>query len=533
VKRLLFSIAFTASLAFAAIKDPVKTESGLVSGVSGRRQQVRVFKGIPYAAAPVGDLRWRPPTTPAHWEGIRTAETFGHACIQDTNPPLDNPVYAWLLVKKGPRENTAEDCLFLNIWTAAKSANERLPVMVYIHGGGLVYGSGDEDLYNGDALVEKGVVYVNFNYRLGALGFLAHPELTRESEHHASGNYGFLDEIAALQWVQRNIAAFGGDPARVTVFGQSAGARSVNAMVASPLAKGLFRGVIAQSHGYFGGLGGVPKLADAEQAGLKFAKDAGASSLAELRALPAADVLKAQLQGRFRSNMNVDGWYMPDDVYNIFANGRQNDVAVIAGSDSDEASGHSKPLTAAMFIEQARRRFGNRTDEFLKFYPADSDAETMKSQIVSSTDLAGGYDARTFAQLQTRTGKTKAYLYLFSHRPPVAGPDTAVYDGVFHGAELYYLFQTYKVRSDWAWTDTDRKLGEMVSSYWVNFAKSGNPNGKGLPQWPVYNDDSQELLNFGDGVSAMPVPRRAALDLFESAFHPVGSSSRPASGNAR
>jgi para-nitrobenzyl esterase len=488
---------------------------------------------LPYAAPPVGNLRWLPPQAPVRWEGVRKADTFGHACIQDTNPPLDNPVYAWLLVKKGPRENTSEDCLFLNIWTAAKSANNRLPVMIYIHGGGLVYGSGDEDLYNGDALARKGVVYVNFNYRLGALGFLAHPELTRESEHHASGNYGFLDEIAALQWVQRNIAAFGGDPTRVTVFGQSAGARSVNAMVASPLAKGLFRGVIAQSHGYFGGLGGVPKLADAEQAGLKFAQDAGASSLTELRALPATEILKAQLRGRFRSNLNVDGWYMPDDVYTIFASGKQNDVTIIAGSDSDEASGYSKPLTAAMFIEQVRRRFGERTDEFLKFYPAGSDAEAMKSQTVSSTDLAGAYDARAFAQFQTQTGKGKAYLYLFSHRPPVAGPDTAVYDGVFHGAELYYLFQTYNARSEWAWTAADRKLGEMLSSYWVNFASSGNPNGKGLPGWPAYNNDSQELLNFGDRVAVISVPRRAALDLFESTFHPASSIPRASESHAR
>jgi len=513
----------------AAIHNPVRIEEGFISGVSGRSPQVRVFKGIPYAAAPVGKLRWRPPEPAAHWQGVRKADAFGHACMQETAPAHDNPMYAWLLLKKPPQD-ISEDCLFLNVWTAARSADDRRPVMVFLHGGGFIYGSGAEGLYDGEALAKKGVVYVDVNYRLGVFGFLAYPELSMESEHHVSGNYAFLDQIAALRWVRRNIAAFGGDPARVTIFGQSAGSRSVIALTASPLAKGLFQRVISESHGYFGP--GAPTLPQAEQAGLRFAAAAGASSLAELRSKSADELMKAQVESRFRANLTIDGWFMPAEIYTIFAAGKQNDAAVIAGSTSDESSGYSKPITTAAFIDVARRRYGRHAETFLKFYPADSNEEAMKSEILSGTDQNGAYEARAFAQLQARTGKGKSYLYLFSHKPPVAGPDSAVYDGVFHGAELYYVFQQYDFRSDWAWTEADRKLGDIISSYWVNFAANGNPNGKGLPKWPGYNDNTQELMNFGSHVSVVPEPRKAELDFFETVFHPQGDpiSGRMAQG---
>ena len=522
IGRLLLGALFAWSAATAATNS-VRIETGLIEGTPGSTADVHVFRGISYAAPPVGDLRWRPPEPAAEWNGVRPAREFSHACVQDTTPGRGPK----LLVDATVQE-VSEDCLYLNVWTTANSAKEKRPVIVYFHGGGLAAGAGNESLYNGEGMAKKGVVFVVSNYRVGVLGFLAYPELTKESQHHSSGNYGFLDQIAALRWVQKNIAAFGGDPQKVTIMGQSGGSRSVNTLMASPLAKGLFQRVISESHAYFAG---VPTLAEAEEAGLKFAQAAGTSSLAQMRAKPFGELVRVQLQTRFQPNLNVDGYYMPADIYTMFATGRQNDVPLIAGSNSDESSGYAKLIGAEAFIEQARRRYGSQADVFLKFYPAGSDDEANRSRTLSGTDQSSSYEARAFAQLQSRTGKSKAFLYRFSHKPPLAGPDAQVYNDVFHGAELYYVLQQYDSRKDWAWTSEDRKLGDLMSTYWVNFARTGNPNGKGLPNWPSYDEKADTLMNFGDQVAVTPVPRAAALDFFEKHFHPVDGGFHSSAGS--
>ena len=288
----------------AAVNDPVHTDSGLVSGIAGSGPDVKVYKGVPFAAPPVGDLRWRAPKSAQHWDGVHKADTFASTCMQ--TPYAEGSPY------RSDPQPVGEDCLYLNVWTAAKSAKERRPVMVWIHGGALTRGSGSTPTYDGETLAKKGVVLVTINYRLGVFGFFAHPELTKESDRNSSGNYGFLDQIAALEWVQKNIAAFGGDPKRVTIFGESAGSWSVNMLTATPLAKGLFQRVIGESGANFGQ---IPKLADAEQSGVRVAKSLNAESLSALRAKSADDLMK--VPGAYRGN--VDGWFLPTDVYTIFS----------------------------------------------------------------------------------------------------------------------------------------------------------------------------------------------------------------------
>ena len=322
-------VRFPATLGLAlplfAINDPVHTDNGLLSGVPGNSAEVRVFKGIPYAAPPLGELRWKAPKHAASWEGVRKADRFSAVCEQQPYPATS--IYA------SAPQPASEDCLYLNVWTAAQSDKAKRPVMVWIHGGALTRGSGSTPTYDGESLAKKGVVLVTLNYRLDVFGFLAHPELTKESDRNASGNYGFLDQIAALEWVQKNIAAFGGDPRRVTIFGESAGSWSVNCLVATPLAKGLFQRAIGESGGNFGIM---KKLAEVEETGTKFASSVGADSLRVLREKPADKLLKAA--SGFSFPANVDGWMLPQDVYSIFAADKQNDVPVIVGSNADEGT---------------------------------------------------------------------------------------------------------------------------------------------------------------------------------------------------
>src|SRR5690348_11923868 len=323
------SLTVLTSLALAlpavAINDPIHTQNGLVSGAPGKDPGVQVYKGIPYAAPPVGDLRWKAPKPAANWQGVRQATGFSATCMQTPYPKTS-------IYYQEP-EPVSEDCLYLNVWTAAKSNKERRPVMVWIHGGALTKGAGSIPTYDGEAFARKGVVLVTINYRLGIFGFFAHPELTKESDRNSSGNYGLLDQIAALEWVQKNIAAFGGDPKRVTIFGESAGSWSVNYLMATPLARGLFQRVIGESGGTFAPM---KKLAEAEQSGVKFASSMGADSVQALRSMPAEELVKKTALGSY--SPNVDGWMLPQDVYAIFAQGNQNDVPLLAGSNSDEAT---------------------------------------------------------------------------------------------------------------------------------------------------------------------------------------------------
>jgi para-nitrobenzyl esterase len=486
--RLPLAIILAAALPLAAaITDPVRVEQGQLSGVPGTDPDVRVYKGIPFAAPPVGDLRWRAPKPAADWPGVRNADQFSATCMQTPYP--EGSLY------RSEPQPVSEDCLYLNIWTAAKSASEKRPVMVWIHGGAFTRGSGSTPVYNGENFAKKGVVLVTVNYRLGIFGFFAHPELTQESEHHSSGDYGILDEIAALQWVQKNIAAFGGDPKRVTIFGESAGSWAVNVLVASPLAKGLFQRAIGESGANFNKM---TKLADLEKSGER------AGSIQELRAKSAEEIMKTQ--GAF--SVNVDGWLLPTDVMTIFEKGQQNDVPILIGSNADEGTAFMPAkITVAGLQATAKQRFGANADQFSQIYPATSDEEAWTASAHLMRDQTFGLQMRTWARMQSKTGKAPAYLYYFSHVPP-----GAKYYGAYHASEIAYVFGTGR-----NWEDADRKLSDVMSSYWVNFATTGNPNGKGLPVWQRYAENKDLALGLGDDIKAIPVPNKPGLDFLAGA----------------
>jgi len=356
---------------------------------------------------------------------------------------------------------------------------------------------------------------VTINYRLGVLGFFAHPELTKESDRRASGNYALMDQTAALEWVQKNIAGFGGDPKRVTVDGDSAGAASIGNLMGSPRTKGLFQRAIAESGAWIGlSVGHTMTLAEAEQAGVKTAETLGAPTLADLRAKPAADVLKAGRGG----GPIIDGYFLPEDVGKVFAEGKQNDVPVLLGSNKDEGTFFAQPTTAAKFIEQAHRRYGDLADQFLKLYPAGSDEEANASQLAAFRDELG-WVMHNWASLQTKTGKSKAYLYYFTHEPPEgpsASPRGGRASGATHGAEAAYVFEN--LLGPRPWTDLDHQLADTISSYWVNFAANGNPNGKGLPVWPAFNEKKNERLVLGDRIEVGPGLTQAQLSYYQSRY---------------
>ncbi len=498
-------LAAVAASASAAIGDaPIKTETGLVAGTPGRNAGVVVFRGIPYAAPPVGDLRWRPPQPAPKWDGVRLADHYSPICIQNEA--------GWYAPNNGtkPAADLSEDCLYLNVFTAAGTTEGR-PVIVFVHGGGLTFGAGSH--YDGEGLVRKGAVVVTLNYRLGVFGFLAHPELTTESSHHASGNYGLLDQIAALQWVQRNIAAFGGDPRRVTLAGQSAGAWSVNYLMASPLAHRLFQRIIGESGGQF-----APTRAHAaaEDAGIQFAKAAAADTLAALRRMPAADLLKVRrvpgVAGRVW-DANVDGWFLPDTVAAIFEQGKQNDVPILIGSTAGEETSPRLPaVTADALREEAQKNFGPDASTFSKLYPFSSDDTARTAQQDLHRDETFGWPTREWARAQAKTGKSKVFFYFFNYVAP--GPYADAGLPAPHGAELPFAYDWVTSRTDTntAWREEDRKLAETMSAYWMNFAATGDPNGKGLVRWPAYSPQTDSVLLVGNQLQPGALPHKDTLD---------------------
>jgi len=516
-------ISLTAATAFAAIDQPVKLDTGLLSGAPGKNAEVRVFKGIPYAAPPVGDLRWKPPQPATKWEGVRAGTEFGNSCMQGGGAGRGGAKGG---APKGPEAAprgpaNSEDCLFLNVWTAAKSPSDKRPVMVWLHPGGYTSGSGAAPGTDGENLAMKGVVLVTINYRLGIFGFFSHPELTQESPHHASGNYAFLDQTAALAWVQKNIAAFGGDPKRVLVFGDSAGSSSIGNLVASPLTKGLFQRALGESGAWMGlSVAAMTKLDVAEQAGVRTAKQLGANNLAELRAKPAAELLGGRGGGPV-----IDGWFLPDDPANIYAQGKQNDVPLLLGSNKDEGTFFQGPTTAEMFTQTVKTRFGDLADGFLKLYPATSDDEATISSFATFRDQLG-FVMRNWAASQTKSGKSKAYLYFFTHEPPIAGGNpppspvvTTRQQGATHGAEAAYVFEN--LLGNRPWSDQDRQLSDMISSYWVNFATDGNPNGKGLPIWPAFDSKSNLRMVLGDKIDVGPGLTTDQLAVYQALYDRV------------
>jgi para-nitrobenzyl esterase len=486
----------------AALEEPVRLDTGLVSGVPGVSPEVRVFKSIPYAAPPIGDLRWREPQPPAAWKGVRKADQFGPICPQ--LPYVPGSFYQ-MEYFQGPQPPMSEDCLYLNVWTAAKSARERRPVMVWIHGGGNVQGYGSEPCFDGEAFARKGVVLVTINYRLGIFSCFAHPDLSKESPHHVSGNYGELDQITALQWVKRNIAAFGGDPANVTIFGQSSGGASVNRLLVSPLAKGLFQRVICESAAVWNSRDSKATLAQMEQRGLAFAGTNGVHSLKELRALSVTNLLAGFAKIRF--DPNIDGYVLPELAVDIFARGGQTAMPMLLGANSDE--GEFTPIKAATFIAETRKRFGADADEFLKLYPAGSDAEAAQSKHDARRDESFAGE-RAQAAAQAVLGQP-VWLYYFDRKPP--GHDRDRY-GAFHAAELEYVFNTLNA-TDRPWEDTDRQLASLIISYWVNFAATGNPNGPDLPAWPAYDPRTDHCMELGDTVASRAIPDKVRLNFLK------------------
>jgi para-nitrobenzyl esterase len=446
---------------------------------------VRAFLGIPYAAPPTGDLRWKPPAAPAKWTGVRRATEFGARCVQA-------PVYGDMVFRDG---GPSEDCLFLNAWTPAKSADAKLPVMVWIHGGGFVAGASSEPRQDGTILSQQGVVVVSMNYRLGIFGFFVHPELARESGRNAAGNYGLLDMIASLQWVRDNIAKFGGDPGNVTIFGESAGSFAVSELMASPLAKGLFHKAIGESGGAFSRTGlSLDTLAAREERDSKFAGTSyGVQTLAELRAIPAQKLLdatwKAGGNDHFGFDPVVDGYFLPATVASIFAAGKQSDVPLLAGWNHDEgsfavAASPNRPDVASVQA-RAQKEFGQKAAEFLKLYPADDDVQALRSAEDYAGDQFIAWSTWKWIEAQVMTGKQPVYRYRFDLGLP-SDPKGAQL-GAYHSAEIEYVFGQLDSKAHMDWRASDRQLSRQMQKYWANFARRGDPNGSGLAKWPSYS----------------------------------------------
>lgn len=508
-KLILFCMA--ASLLQAAVPDVVKVDTGRVKGVVNNG--IAAFKGIPFAAPPVGGLRWKAPQPALPWKGVRDAAEFGPRCMQARI--YDDMVFR----DKGP----SEDCLYLNVWTGAASAKARLPVMVWIYGGGFAAGAASEPRQDGENLAKKGVVVVSMNYRLNVFGFFSHAELAKESGHDSSGSYGLLDQVAALQWVHKNIAGFGGDPGKVTIFGESAGSFSVSALMASPLAQGLFHRAIGESGAYFGKVLDLKPLAQSEEADAKFAESIGAHSLADLRAKPAAELLDAAVkQKEIWFSPNIDGYFLPQSVRDIYASGKQSHVPLLAGWNHDEGGYGSifekDAPTAANFVAYAHKHFGDKADEFLKLYPADSDDQAKRSAQDLSGDQFIAFSTWKWIEMQGATGGSTLYRYEFDDAPPApanaAAADTAPH-GAYHSAEIEFVFGALASKN-LPWRPEDKALSSLISTYWSNFAKNGDPNGTGLPQWPVYNGQGSYPVMHLDAIShAAPDDHRGRYEFLD------------------
>jgi para-nitrobenzyl esterase len=523
VAALGMGLAAVSSLS-AIVPEQVKIDTGTLAGVTGTVQPtVRIFKGIPFAAPPIGERRWREPEPAAKWDGVFKAEAFGPSCIAGGGagrgrggapgrgapgapgaPAPQAPAPA-----AAPRQPPAsEDCLTVNVWTSANRPGDRRPVMVWIYGGGFTGGSGGQAWYDGEDLAAKGPVIVTLNYRLGAFGFLAHPELAKESGHGGSGNYGMMDALAALKWVKRNISAFGGDPNNVTIFGESAGAIMIGAIVGSPQFKGYFQRAIVESGAWMGlQMARMNTTEQAQGAGAKVL-DAAGKTITELRRTPLAEL--PALGG---AGLVIDGYMIPEDLSITFANGKQNDVDLIAGSNKDEntffggggrgrgaAAGAEAPAPGAAveaYVNAARTRYGALADQYLKLYPVKTDADVPLMNAQAQNDEIN-WNMRQFAALQSKRGK-KGYSYFFTRVPLRNGQPQP--NGATHTAEISYVYNHAYSNGPLEWNDVDRKLADTMSSYWVNFATKGDPNGAGLPQWPQLKDLSKDrVIVLGDTV---------------------------------
>jgi len=487
---------------------------GVLEGVVSADGLVRTFKGIPFAAPPVGPLRWKAPQPVVPWTGVRRAVDYGPRPMQTR--VFDDMVFH----DAGP----SEDCLYLNLWMPAKPTVAKLPVMVWIYGGGLVAGATSEPRQDGGNLSKKGVLVVSMNYRLGIFGFFAHPELTKESGREASGNYGLLDQLAALQWVKKNIAAFGGDPDNVTIFGESAGSFSVCALMASPLAKGLFHQAIGESGAFFGPSLPTQTRAQAEATCVKFGHEIfKADSLAALRALPAPALLEAAMKQPWDTfGPDIDGYFLPTDCRTIFEAGQQSHVALLAGWNRDEGNdrelfGKQAP-TVANFAARAKARYGGEADAFLKAYAATTDDEAKRAAQDFGGDRFIAYSTWKWLDLQLKTGGAPVYRFLFDQTLPLAADAAPGTEPVApHASEIEFVFQVLSSRN-LPWRADDRTVSALMGDYWTNFAKTGNPNAPGLPVWPAYSGQSgYQVMHLTAKAAAAPDLHRRRYQFLDRA----------------
>ncbi|RAJ97911.1 para-nitrobenzyl esterase [Larkinella arboricola] len=520
VLSVLLASAVGAQTNPAATGPQVKTANGVVEGVT-ESSGIRAFKGIPFGQPPVGELRWKEPQPVKNWQGVRKTVKFGPRAMQ-------RPIFGDMGFRS---DGMSEDCLYLNVWTPAKASKEKLPVLVYFYGGGFMAGDGSEGRYDGESMATKGIVALTVNYRLGVFGFMAHPELTKESPHRSSGNYAYLDMAAALRWVQQNIAAFGGDPKRVTIAGESAGSIAVSGLMASPLSKGLINGAIGESGSLLGGLPPVP-LTSGEETGLAFAKAVGANSLAELRAMPADQLLEATGKpGAPRFSATVDGYFFPKAPLEIYTAGQQAHVPLLVGWNSEEMNarailGQEQP-TPENYANAVRKLYGDRAEEVLKLYPGSTEEQVLESATALAGDRFLAYSTWKWADLQSKTGGGKpVYRYYYSRPRPAMVPEmgnaapglaggvvkstdaNAVKippaRGAVHSAEIEYAMGNLSKNKVYAWTPEDHKVSEVMQNFFANFIKTGNPNGAGLPNWPA--------INSGNSVQYMQIDVNTRLE---------------------
>lgn len=479
--------------------DKIKVEGGDISGTVNPSGDVHIFRGIPFAAAPVGALRWKAPQPVIPWSGVKACDKFGASPMQ----PKPAAFSMWTEEFLIPKDPISEDCLNLNVWTAALSATDKRPVMVWIYGGGFSSGGSACPIYDGEAMAKKGIVFVSINYRVGLFGFFSHPELTKESGNNASGNYGLMDQIAGLKWVQKNIAAFGGDPANVTIAGQSAGSMSVNCLVASPLAKGLFNKAIGESGASF--TNSNASLQNAEEEGRKLMESLHASSIGDLRAITAEELMKKS--PRFGGPI-IDGYVLPDAIINIFKQQKENKVSLMTGWNQDEGFMFGPTKKADEFIKEAHEQYGADAATFLKYYPAGSDAEAATSQLNLSRDMIFGAQNYTWANIQASRGLA-TYVYRFTRKVPATGE--YVKYGAFHTGEVPYAYDNLKFVNR-PWEPVDHQLATTMSSYFANFIKTGNPNGKNLPVWDAYTTADKKVMILGVKSESKTIPDREMLD---------------------
>jgi para-nitrobenzyl esterase len=492
-----------------AVAAQVRTEVGSVEGSTSTDGKVQIFKGIPYAAPPVGALRWKEPQPVPNWQGVRKATEFGARCMQGN-------VFGDMVFRDAA---PSEDCLYLNVWTPKASPDAKLPVMVWIYGGGFQAGATSEPRQDGEHLAHKGVVVVSMNYRLGIFGFFSHPELTKESPHHASGNYGLQDQAAALQWVRKNIAAFGGDRENVTIFGESAGSFSVSALMASPTSKALLHRAIGESGAFFGRTLTAKPLAESEQDGVKFAQSIEADTLEKLRGMTAEQTLDAASKDKnaFRFGPNIDGYFFSESPSEIYAKGNEAHVTLLAGWNHDEGNYHiffgTDPPTKENYANKVTQMFGEKAPDVLKAFPGETDEQAKSSADLLATANFIGYGTWKWIEMQVKTGDSDVYRYEFDQAPPLAppaagAPASTESPRAYHSAEIEFVFGMLDSKK-LPWRPEDYELSEQMGSYWTNFAKTGNPNGPGLPPWPQYGaKDGYEVMHLAAKPHAAPDTQR-------------------------